>query len=482
MKQLIYKILTITCFLLPVVVSHAQRERNYVYLVEATSAMNTPENLWKNTRRWLSREIKSLSAGKVTIIPFQDEPLKPITFDIQEIPDNQANGSLSKAGMSVTQLMKRDCHANLYAALKAAVKQIDNKKDNFIYILTNSAPTLEETEALGRFIQNWCNMKPDNVYVFYIMLTHHASNEAVKKAVSRCPDFFLIDAKGAKLKSICALMPRDIVENLQDIIEGGISYYNTPRLNIHSSIDGPFFLHVHSNDTLFQVPTSVRINEYGSIHAMPRSPNTIEELLVDKNEYCFDLQISADTSQFWLVTDRLHVRVINEPERILYLPASLHADMQIHHYPEFLFWKSNRPDTLHLYLEGIMNKEARKSNASSLFQITLSGLQNDDYKLFINNQECFDKTFTLDSSARETRLDIVFSSYVPIGLHQLVLRCLTSHQLDRINAIPPGNYYQSQLINYQQNHNPLAYLLIIFCLLLFAIPSVIFITKNAKNK
>lgn len=276
MKQLIYRILTVIFLLSLLLSAQAQRERNYIYMVEATPSMLHPDNLGKNTRRWLYNEVKALQEGTVTLIPYQSEPQKPITFDVNGATDNQIDGYLGKAGKTIWKLMQNDGKANLYAALKDAVKHIDNKKDNFIYILSNSTD-LENEEAICRFIRNWCTMKPDNVYIFYIMLTRNAYSQPLVDAINRCPDIFLIDARGKKLKSICALMPRVIVENLQDIIEGGRDNYQTRRQNIHSSIDGPYFLKFHAKDSLFSLGTSVRVNEYGSIHVSPAHPTKLKE-------------------------------------------------------------------------------------------------------------------------------------------------------------------------------------------------------------
>jgi hypothetical protein len=478
MKHLIYRILTVLFLLFPVILAQAQRERNYIYMVESTPSMGKPENLGKSTRKWIYREIKALNEGSVTLIPYQDEPLTPISFDVKEASDNQIDGYLGKADKTIWKLMKKNGKANLYAALKDAVKHIDNKKDNFIYILSNSTNEQDE-ESICRFIRNWCTMKPDNVYVFYIMLTRNAYSQPVVDAINHCPDIFIIDAKGRSMKSICALMPREMVVNLQDIIEN-TPYQNQPP-KIHSSVDGPYFLKIHSEDTLFYLNTSVRMNEYGSIRVTPQSPNTIEELLIGKNEYNFDVRVSVDTEKMWLVTDSLHIRVINKPERILYLPPQVFTHLKVRHYPRFLFWKANRPDTIHLFLNDQMNKEARLRNASALFMLLIKDIPDGDYRLLLDGHHLADKTFRLDSITNQTCLDIVFSDNVPAGSYQMVLQCLSSDNLDRINATPPDSYYQSQLVAFQIGHNPLAFLIILFCLLLFAMFSLLSITKNRKN-
>lgn len=479
MKHLIYRILTVIFLLFSVLLTQAQRERNYIYMVESTPSMGKPESLGKNTRKWLYNEVKALNEGSVTLIPFQDEPLAPITFDVKEATDNQIDGYLGKADKTIWRLMKKNGKANIYAALKDAVKHIDNKKDNFIYILSNSKSGLDE-KAVCRFIRNWCAMKPDNVYVFYIMLSRNAYSQSVVNAINRCPDFFLIDAKGQKLKSICALMPREIVVNLQDLVEDA-QYHNISQQHIHSSIDVPYFLRILSNDTLFYFGTSVRVSEYGNIHVRPRSPKDIEELLSGKDEYSFGVRIRVDNAKWWLATDSLRIRVINKPERILYLPPQMPTSFDVRHYPKFLFWKANRPDTIHLSLNDQMNKEARLRNASALFMLSINNIPDGDYRLLLNGRHLADKTFQLDSISSQTCLDIVFSDNVPAGSYQMVLQCLSSDKLDRINATPPTSYYHSQLVAYQFGHNPLAYLLILFCLLLFAVFSVLLIKKNRKN-
>ena len=182
------------------------------------------------------------------------------------------------------------------------------------------------------------------------------------------------------------------------------------------------------------------------------------------------------------VTDSIHVRVVNKPERILYLPPTWNFEFHAQHYPQFLFWKANRPDTLHIRLEDFMNREARQNNATAFFQMSFDDIQDADFQLFFNGVERIDKTFTLDSNAMTNRLDIVFSGKVRAGTHQLVMRCLSSDRLDRINALAPEKLYQSQLVDYQYIQNPLAYLLVVFCLLLIAIPPFICLISQKFSK
>ena len=486
MRRLIHSIFISSLVLLATSNVLAQHERNHIYMVDATPALNTTENLWKNTRKWLEQDIKSLQEGRVTVIPFQEETLDATSFNANEITENQTDGIINKVLNNIERLMREESKANLYAALKDAVKHIDNKKDNFIYILTNSVDQMNDPEMTARFIRNWCNMKPANVYVFYVMLSRNAYDESLVKAVNLCPDFFLIDAKGKKMKHICAFMPRELVVNLQDMQEDRRDIWPFGVMSeqrIHCSYDGVFTVSAKTSDTLFQTQNKIQVaNAYGSVNVMPKSPKTIEDRLSGQNEYLFDIQLKADNDLVWLVTDSIQVRVVNKPERILYLPRSWFSELQPQHYPKFLFWKANRPDTLHLYLEDFMNKEARLHNASALFLLSINDLEDNDFQLLINGEEHADKTFTLDSNALKSRLDIVFSENVPAGSHQLVLRCLSSNQLDRINAFPPEKLYQSQLIEYDYKHNPLAYLLIIFCLALLAIPPTICLISQKSSK
>ena len=486
MKQLIVKILVLLCCVFSAVVLHAQRERNIIYMVDANVITNKSDNLWKNTLKWLENDIRNLHEGRVTIIPFQEEPCPSITFDVIEFTDNQADIVATKIDNEVKRLKQSKAKANLYNALKDAVKHIDNKKDNFIYLLCNSAGDEQDREAVSRFIRNWCNMKPDNVYVFYVMLTRDAYNETLAEAVNGCPDIHLIKAKGQKLKPVCAFMPREIVVNLQDMQDESRNSWPFGMMSkqrIHFSIDGPLSFSLSTKDTLFQVQNKIRVaNAYGSINVMPRSSTTIEESLSGINEYHFDIHLKADSHKVWLMTDSIHVRVVNKPERILYLPPIWNTDLQAQHYPKFLFWKANRPDTLHIRLEDFMNKEARLNNATALFQISFDDIQNDDFQLFFNGNERVDKTFTLDSNTVTSLLDIVFSENVRAGSHQLVMRCLSSDRIDRINALAPEKLHLSQLIDYQYCQNPLAYLLIIFCLLLIAIPPSVCLISRKFSK
>ena len=129
-----------------------------------------------------------------------------------------------------------------------------------------------------------------------------------------------------------------------------------------------------------------------------------------------------------------------------------------------------------------MNKEARLNNATALFQVSFNDIQDVDFQLFFNGSEQMDKTFTLDSNTVTSLLDIVFSENVRAGSHQLVLRCLSSDRLDRINAFQPEKLYLSQLVDYHYRKNPLAFLLVIFCMLLIIIPPAVSLISQKTSK
>lgn len=486
LKHLIVKILILFCCIFPAVILHAQRERNHIYMVEATPAMNNSDKLWKNTQKWLEQNIRSLHEGRTIVIPFQEKTLKTISFNTSELTDNQIDGVINRTFNDLERLMREKSEANLYNALKEAVKHIDNKKDNFIYILSNSVDQMNDPEMITRFVRNWCKMKPANVYVFYIMLTREAYDESLVEAINLCPDFFLIDAKGKKMKPICAFMPRELVVNLQDMQEEGREIWPFGVMSeqrIHCSYDGAFTVSAKTSDPLFQIQSTIQMaNAYGSVNVIPKSSKTIEDSLSGQNEYLFDIQLKADNHLVWLVTDSLHVRVVNKPERILYLPPTWDSKLQAQHYPKFLFWKANQPDTLHISLKDFMNKEARLNNATALFQVSFNDIQDVDFQLFFNGSEQMDKTFTLDSNTVTSLLDIVFSENVRAGSHQLVLRCLSSDRLDRINAFQPEKLYLSQLVDYHYRKNPLAFLLVIFCMLLIIIPPAVSLISQKTSK
>ncbi|MBR4645622.1 MAG: hypothetical protein IKO75_00710 [Bacteroidales bacterium] len=455
-------------------------------MIDVSSSLGKSENLWNNTRIWLEKDIQTLQEGQVTIIPFQEETCTPITFNAAEHTDNQADIVSTKIDNEVKRLMREKTKANLYNALKDAVKHIDNKKDNFIYLISNSSSDEKDREAVNRFIRNWCKIKPANVYVFYIMLTRNAYDKTLVETLKLCPDFFLIDAKGHKMKPICAFMPRELVVNLQDMQDERLELWPFGVMSeqqIHCCYDGSFTLSAKTKDPHFLIQNRIQVaNSYGNINIMPKSPKTIEDTLSGQNEYFFDIQLKSEDHEVWIVTKNLHVRVVNKPERILYLPLAWNSELQAQHYPKFLFWKANRPDTLHIYLEDFMNKEARLNNATALFLLSFADIQDADFQLFFNGNERIDKTFTLDSSTLKSRLDIVFSENVRTGSHQLEMRCLSSERLDRINALEPEKLYQSQLIDHQHKHNPLAYLLIISCLLAITIPPSFCLISQKSSK
>ena len=67
----------------------AQRERNYIYLLDCTKSMtgyNGSPNIWNPTRDYLKKELEKHTPGTMLhVIPFQDKVLPGFSFDANEL-------------------------------------------------------------------------------------------------------------------------------------------------------------------------------------------------------------------------------------------------------------------------------------------------------------------------------------------------------------------------------------------------------------
>lgn len=436
----------------------AQRERNFIYIFDASQSMKNPVNVWKPTKNWLYENMMQFNKGTATVVPFQDKAFPEHKFDLSLLKENEIDRLWVDLDEQLDKIVQKRAKHDLCVAWTEAMKRVDNKKNNYLYILTNSTDDVENMERLSDMIRDWGNTKAENVYVFYIMLSDNAYDEQLASTIDSCPNIFLIRAKNQKIDPFGVFAPHEITVNIQEL---------RPR-RLPFSIGGSYPLRAESLDSLLKVSATTIDHGYATFTVTPTDSAAIQKRLKGRNEYRFDVVLRTKDSKLNLLTDTLHVNVVNKPERVLYIqPHTPTLKAKVRHFHTLLFWKTNRPDTFLLNLNEFMNDEARNKNATATMRISADSLSTDQYQLFVNGKLCEDFTFVLDSSNRPTRIGIVFADDVPHDTYTFTMETASSEQLDRITDTAPEIYFLTLRARYETAWNPLVWIAVIVGALLF---------------
>ena len=180
----------------------AQRERNYIYLLDCTKSMtgyNGSPKIWEPTRNYLKKELDKHTPGTTLhVIPFQEKVLPAFSFDANDLDWNKIDKELQKHVENVT-------NTNICDAWDATDKYIDPHKDNYIILLTDGKDNVKGMEAVSKKLRDWCGKYP-NSYAFYVQLTEAAIDPSVVKVIDICDNEFVIDASKVFLLLVALTM------------------------------------------------------------------------------------------------------------------------------------------------------------------------------------------------------------------------------------------------------------------------------------
>lgn len=168
----------------------AQRERNYIYLLDCTKSMTgyggSPK-IWEPTKNYLRKELeKHVPGTTLHVVPFQGNVLPAFSFDANNLDWNNIEKELEKHVQNVT-------NTNICDAWKANDRYIDLHKDNYIILLTDGKDNVNGMAAVAKMLSEWCGKYP-NTYAFYVQLTEAAIDQGVAKVIDICDNEFVIDA------------------------------------------------------------------------------------------------------------------------------------------------------------------------------------------------------------------------------------------------------------------------------------------------
>ena len=435
----------------------AQRERNYIYLLDCTKSMigfNGSPNIWVPTKNYLRSELdKHIPGTSLHVIPFQGEPLPSFNFNAEDFNNKQWNNIEETIDKYVEQITG----TNICDAWDAMDGYIDHHKDNYIILLTDGKDTKRGMEAVAKKLSDWCGKYP-NTYAFYVQLTEAAIDPSVAKVIDICDNEFVIDAS----KGIPVFGSFD---------NGLIIYANTLNLDkIHKigfSSVGKYVAKAVCNDPYFDVNVVDNKIEGGVVPIQIKAKKPIASINSELPEiYNFTFDVQSDEVN--IINPTVKVQMTNKPERALEL-ISEETDMgKATWYDSFLFWGASDPDTLSVDLKAAFNDEAKKDG--SAVQLVITDEENGkDYQFFYNNQPVEKNTIIISTKDSEPSiLSIVFNPNAKEGKRYFSIKAKAKQELDNINDQPVDRYELTLRSKYAVNWNPLKTILMWLIIVILA--------------
>lgn len=442
----------------------AQRERNYIYLLDCTKSMmgyNGAPDIWKPTKDYLKSDIERQTPGTmVHVVPFQGKNLPSYSFEATKFNWKSMESDLDEIIQNVT-------NTNICDAWDLGLKFIDVNKDNYIYLLTDGVDNVKGTAELARRLREFCG-KYRNTRAFYVLLTKNATkvDAAIRQIVDNCPDEMFVDISQK-------IIPFGTFDDNITIYANTLKLTKTHKLNFSAA--GVFPASVVCNDENFSIAIEGGKIKDGnvSVKISPKKDiKAINSTLPDTYEFTFDVKAKG----VQIINPTVKVVMTNKPERELEIISEEQDMGDAEWYDSFLFWGSKEPDTLKVDLKAIFNEEARKDGSTVSVKIADTERLK-DYKLFFNGNEVTDGTirFNANSMPANTTLSVVYNSDAKEGKRYLRIIADGPKDLESINGAPVTEFEVTTRGEYDVVWNPLKTILMWLCIIILAALAIWFL-------
>lgn len=435
----------------------AQRERNYIYVLDCTRSMtgvgNSP-NIWQPTKNYLRDDItRQTPTTEIHVLPFQEKVLTTFDFEARAFDWKSMEKELDR-------LVTIPANTNICDAWSEAEKYINPNKDNYIYLLTDGQDNIKGMNELARRLSTFCG-KYRNTRAFYVVLTTSAIHPKIKEIVDCCPDERFVDASKK-------IEPFGSFDSDATIYANTLALERQHRLSFSAA--GEFPATIVCTDPNFDVSVIGRHINDGILSLQVKARRPISEINAQLPEvYDFDIELRATGVD--VINPCIHVHITNKAERQLEIVGEEQDMGRAKWYKSFLCWGASRQDTLSVDLRAVFNAEATKDGSTATFKVTPTEGKA-DYQLFFNGQPTTDGLIRLDAKHTERAiLSLVFNDDAAEGRHYLQLSRQSTERLESINGAPAEQYELTLRSRYSVGWNPLA--TILFWLLVAIVAALI---------
>lgn len=434
----------------------AQRERNYIYILDCSRSMVTDYHIWEPTLKYLEEDITRLSDNTmVTIVPFQGT-----VYEKQQRHERKNQFDWRKFREEVEPIPMRDLTGtNICAAWDRALNYIDPNKDNYLYLLTDGKDNKNGTPAVCQRINEWCN-RVRNSHGYFVMLSTEAADESIKKAVNDCEHMLLVDAT-THPHAFGSFEKEEMSYNTLDPHDSRIPFSAEGTFAATATSDHPVIKVSLEDGVIKDGVARLHVYQEGSLDGCPDS-------------FPVNVHIASDAIE--ILNPDLTLMVKNIPERTLQLPAEEMDLGESRWYDAFLWSDAREMDTLTVDLHPLFNASARQMDAHVTLELTETttdenhrpvGLQSE---IFYNGVKCADGQIDIDPG-KPAVLSFVQHSDAEEGMHYYQLKAVphSRRNLESINQQDAKDYEVTLRSEYSVSMNPLKLGLIIAGLILLAL-------------
>lgn len=419
----------------------AQRERNYIYVLDCTRSMTGVEgnrDIWQPTKDYLSSDIRRHALGtEIHVLPFQNKVLKDYCFYAEQFNWGEMEKELDK-------FVQIPANTNICDAWDAASSFVDQNKDNYIYLLTDGQDNVKGMAELARRLGNFCG-KYRNTRAFYVVLTTKAIDPKIREIVDNCPDERFVDASKH-------LQPFGSFDDNVTIYGNTLALNKVHRLSFSAA--GEYNAKIVGDDPNFDVVVEGGRIANGQLTVKINAKKPIADINAQLPEtYNFDVKVEAQGVE--VINPTVHVKMTNKPERLLEIVSEEQNIGTADWYDSFLFWGAKAQDTLKVDLQAVFNAEAVKDGSTTTFKVEdVDGTH--DYTLFWNGQPVRDGIISMKAGETgPSMLSLVFNDNAKEGKHYLRLVPQGATKLESINGAPVTDYELTLRSIYDVDWNPL---------------------------
>ena len=433
----------------------AQRERNYIYILDCSRSMVTEYDIWDSTLDYLEHDIARLSDGTmVSIIPFQGT-----VYDKSVRHELKKDFDWTKFRKEVYKYPETLTGTNICQAWDRALNYIDPNKDNYIYLLTdgrdNKNPSPDGTENVCLRIRQWCE-RTEASQGYYVALSDEAIDDRIRRAVEQCPRFKTVNGIQNPFGSFGKT---EMNFNTLDPHEATLPFSAEGSFTAVAASADPSIEVSLAGGEIRQGRATFRFTPKADIAQMPET---------------FDVPVKVTSTQIDILNPDLILHVRNIAERSLQLPTEEVNLGKASWYDSFWWSDAKTPDTLTIDLNPQFNTSAQKMGAHIQLRFTETTTADNkplgqQCQLLFNGQPS-DGRINIDPG-QPAVLSIIPDTRGHEGKHyyQLVAIQDSRRNLENINGEPCADYLLTLRSSYDVDMNPLKWAVIIICAVILAL-------------
>lgn len=417
--------------------------------------------LWTPAQSALDSNIAlraSIPGSHFTVIPFGDNPYQVFSF---------VNGNYAANKQDISSAFEKYInqakYTNISDVLKSGFHQVDNNKDNEIYLFTDGIPNnMDSPQKVAQTIREWCS-NHRNSKLYYVALTQGVINPVIKQAIDECSDASIVQCENGVIPVITSVQ-NDIYTNSEELDKG---------IETSFSIPGNYGISASSDDSHFDasVVGNKASNGKFTLRIASKENLTTDQLhqLLQGEEYEFPITVSCDDKRFIIVNPIINVHVSDEVPSKLTLAGGLDEIQTdgVKWHDSFL-WSDASQDKKAIWdLAPVFKNELQNSKLDLKFCIPEG--ENNDFQAWYNGHEIYNgQTITICPN-QPAVLEIQFNHDANTSKRYFSLIPSRIDGLNFINEKPNEEYQGTSLrTDYNVVWNPLKTFLFWLSIILLA--------------